>query len=339
MPLITANRLCPHATFIEGNFTKYRRASEKFIGILADFSPCLEPMGLDEAYLDVTSFESMHTSIRQMALSIKQRIKSELALCASIGVAGCKIVAKVASDLSKPDGLIEINSGGDQSFLAPLPVAKLPGIGTKTEEVLKSLGITTIGRLSNTQLSILKGRFGASGEMLHRFSNGKDDSKVKPTGEAKSISRETTFGQDIGNHQQLEAALHFISERVGNALRLRGRQARSIILKLRYSDFTTITRRHTLNRASNTDQVIFDTGRQLLRKVFSINNLPIRLIGIGVANLTEPGSQLNMLDSSTRKQGRLNQAIDQIRRKYGFSSIQTGRTMLLKDIPGITLRE
>ena len=132
MPLATAYRLCPQAIFIEGSFAKYRDASQKFMAILADFTPFLEPIGIDEAYLDVTGFESIYGSIHRMALAIKQRIKDELGLCASVGVASCKVVAKIASDLSKPDGLLEVTNGDERSFLAPLPIAKLPGIGKKT---------------------------------------------------------------------------------------------------------------------------------------------------------------------------------------------------------------
>ena len=146
MPLVTATRLCPQAIFIEGSFPKYRDASKKFMAILADFSPFLEPVGLDEAYLDVTGFESIHGSIRQMALSIKQRIKDELGICASVGISSCKVVAKIASDLSKPDGLIEIPHGEERSFLAPLPIDKLPGVGKKTQQKLGGLGIKTIGK-------------------------------------------------------------------------------------------------------------------------------------------------------------------------------------------------
>ena len=332
MPLLTASRLCPQATFIEGNFAKYRSASQKFMAILADSSPYLEPMSLDEAYLDVTGFESIHGSIRQMALAIKQRIKDELGLCASVGVASCKVVAKVASDLSKPDGLLEVANGDERSFLAPLPIAKLPGIGKKTERVLKGLGITTIGKLSITPLSTLKSHFGASGEMLHRFANGIDERKVEPPGEAKSISRETTFSKDSRDRSQIEATLRYLSERVGSELRQQGKQARCVTLKLRYPDFTTITRSHTLNQTSDTDQTIFNTGLQLLKKVLSQEKQPIRLIGIGVSHLTEPGRQLDMLDSSAQKLGQLNRAIDRIRKKYGFTAIQTGRTLLLKDI-------
>jgi DNA polymerase-4 len=145
MPLVTASLLCPQAIFIQGSFPKYRDASQKFMAILADFSPFLEPMGLDEAYLDVTGFETIHGSARQMAARIKQRVKAELGLNASIGIAGGKVVAKVASEMSKPDGLLEVAEGEERSFLAPLPIARLPGVGQKTERELKRLGITTIG--------------------------------------------------------------------------------------------------------------------------------------------------------------------------------------------------
>ncbi len=168
--------------------------------------------------------------------------------------------------------------------------------------------------------------------MLHRFANGIDERKVEPPGEAKSISRETTFGKDSRDRSQIEATLRYLSERVGSELRQQGKQARCVTLKLRYPDFTTITRSHTLNQTSDTDQTIFNTGLQLLKKVLSQEKQPIRLIGIGVSHLTEPGRQLDMLDSSAQKLGQLNRAIDRIRKKYGFTAIQTGRTLLLKDI-------
>jgi DNA polymerase-4 len=302
------------------------------MAILADFSPFLEPVGLDEAYLDATGFESIYGSIHQMALAIKQRIKGELGLCASVGVASCKVVAKVASELSKPDGLIEVAAGEEPSFLAPLPIAKLPGIGKKTERILRGLGINTIGNLSITPLNTLKSHFGASGELLYRLASGIDDRKVEPPGAAKSISRETTFGKDTKDRSLLKATLRYLSERVGADLRQRGKQARCITLKLRYADFTTITRSHTLRQTSDTDQTIFDTGEKLLKKALLAEKQPVRLIGIGVSNLTEPGRQLDMLDSSAQRLEQLNKAIDRIRKKYGFTAIQTGRTLLLKDI-------
>jgi len=332
MPLATASRLCPQAIFIEGNFHKYRDASQKFMATLADFSPYLEPLGLDEAYLDATGFESIHSTIRQMAMAIKQRIKDELSICASIGIASGKVVAKIASELSKPDGLLEVPAEKERSFLKPLPVAKLPGIGKKSERILKGLGINTIGQLAALPLSVLKSHFGAASELMHNHANGIDDREVEPPGEAKSISRETTFGKDTRDSSFLKATLRYLSERVGSDLRQKGKLARCVTLKLRYADFTTITRQHTLSQASDTDQTIFDTGSKLLRKELSKEKQAVRLIGIGVSNLVEAGRQLEMLDASTQRLERLNSAIDRIRKKYGFTAIQTGRTLLLKDI-------
>ena len=332
MPLITARRLCPQAIFIEGSFTRYREASQRFMAILADFSPYLEPVSLDEAYLDVTGFESIHGSIHQMALAIKQRIKEELGLSASVGIASGKVVAKIAAELSKPDGLLEVAAGEERSFLAPLPIAKLPGIGKKAEGILNGLGINTIGQLANMPLSALKGYFGVFAELLHRHANGIDDRQIEPPAAAKSISRETTFAQDTRDRSLLKATLGYLSERVGAELRQKGRQAGCVTLKLRYAGFSTITRRHTLIKATDADQTIFDTGLKLLTTALSLEKQLVRLIGIGVSNLTEAGRQLDMLDSSAQRLERLNEAIDRIRKKYGFTAIQTGRTLLLKDI-------
>jgi DNA polymerase-4 len=300
--------------------------------VLADFSPYLEPMGLDEAYLDVTGFESIHGSSRQMALALKKRIKDELSLCASVGIAGCKVVAKVASDLSKPDGLLEVPVGEERSFLAPLPVDRLPGIGKKSQSVLKGMGIDTIGQLAALPLSILKSHFGVAGVMISNHATGIDDRKVEPPGEAKSISRETTFGRDTRNSALLSATLRYLSEKVGGELRHQGKRARCVTLKLRYADFTTVTRQQTLGQVGNSDQIVFNTGSELLKKELAIGKQAVRLIGIGVASLIEGGRQLDMLDASDLRMEKLNVTIDRIRQKYGFTAIQTGRTLLLKDI-------
>ena len=187
-------------------------------------------------------------------------------------------------------------------------------------------------QLSVLPLSALKSHLGASGEVLHRLSNGIDDRRVSPPGAARSISRETTFGEDSDDRPFLEATLRYLGERVGSDLRQRGKQARCITLKLRYVDFTTITRSHTLPQTTDSDQVIFDTGVKLLRRALLAEKQAVRLIGIGVSNLAEPGRQLAMLDSSAQGLEQLNKTIDRIRHKYGFGAIQTGRTLLLKDI-------
>jgi DNA polymerase-4 len=332
MPLVTASRLCPQAIFIQGSFPKYREASQRFMAILADFSPYLEPMGLDEAYLDATGFESIHGSIKQMALKIKQRVKAELGINASIGIASSKVVAKVASEMSKPDGLLEVKEGQEAAFLAPLPIARLPGIGKKTEPKLKSLGIDTIGKLSAMPPKALKSHFGVSGEVLKRFASGIDEREVEPPAAAKSTSRETTFARDTKDPARLESTLRYLGERVGADLRGKNKRARCVTLKLRYSDFTTITRRRTLKQSTDSDQVIFETGQRLLKRAISGEKRPIRLIGIGVSELVEAGRQLDMMDNSAQRQEQLNKAIDRIRKKYGFTAIQTGRTLKLKEI-------
>jgi DNA polymerase-4 len=270
-----------------------------------------------------------------MAAKIKQRVKEELGLTASIGIAGGKVVAKVASEMSKPDGLLEVAEGKEGSFLAPLPIARLPGIGQKTERKLKRLGITNLGKLSITPLSVLKSHFGASGEMLQRFASGIDDREVEPPAAAKSISRETTFGQDTRDRSLLKATLRYLGERVGADLRQKGKRARCVTLKLRYADFSTITRRQTLSQSTDSDQTIFDTGVKLLNRELAGEKQPVRLVGTGVSELVEAGGQLAMLDISARRQEQLNKAIDRIRQKYGFTAIQTGQTLKLKDIfPG-----
>jgi DNA polymerase IV len=332
MPLVTAARLCPQAIFIEGNFARYREFSRKFMAILNDFSPFIEPGGLDEAYLDVTGFESLPGSIRKMATAMKQRIKTELGLTASIGIASCKIVAKVASDNSKPDGLIEVPQGSEREFLAPLSVDKLPGVGKQTVKVLKGLGIHTIDALSRMPSHTLKSRFGTVGETMHRHACGIDANEVLPPGEAKSISRETTFGQDTRDRQFLEATLWAQSEKVGSGLREKGKEARCVTLKLRYGDFSTITRSHTLRQSLSTDKGIFDTGMKLLNKAIATERQGIRLIGIGVSQLVEPSRQTTLFTPSNHKLEELNKTIDRIRDRYGFGAIQTGRVAMLKDI-------
>ena len=332
MPLVTAARLCPEAIFIEGNFTRYSEFSRKFMAILNDFSPYIEPAGLDEAYLNVTGFESIHGSIRQMAITMKQRIRSELELSASIGIASCKVVAKVASDLSKPDGLIEVATGEECDFLAPLAVDKLPGVGKQAMKILTRLGVHTIGALSQTPSHTLKSHFGTAGETMRRFANGIDDSEVLPPGEAKSISRETTFGEDTRDRMFLEATLWIQSEKIGADLRKKGKQARCVTLKVRYADFSTITRSRTLRESISSDQAIFEIGVKLLEQALKMEKQAVRLIGIGVLHLVEPSQQATLFTPSALKLEELNKTIDRIRNRYGFGAIQTGRAIQLKDI-------
>ncbi len=326
MPLVKAHRLCPQAIFLTGNFCRYREASERFLLILAEFTPDVEPLGLDEAYLDLSGFEPLYSSVREIASQIKGRIKEELAVTASIGIASAKVVAKMASSLSKPDGLIEVPQGSDRDFLAPLPLAKLPGVGPQTERVLTALGISTIGQLAELPPSLLKYQLGAMGEVLHRHANGIDDRMVQAPGPAKSIGRETTFAQDTLDQRFLRACLRRLSEEVGAELREQGKSARCITLKLRYADFRTVTRSQTLKEASDLDQVIFEIGLGLLDKALSQRRKLVRLIGIRVSNLSQ-GRQLSMWDAMAERMKCLNQALDRIRSKHGFTAIESGLTL------------
>jgi DNA polymerase-4 len=296
------------------------------MAILADFSPDIEPLGLDEAYLDVTGCEEPYGSARQLALTIKERINKELNITASVGIATCKVVAKIASDLCKPDGLLEVAPGEEQAFLNPLPVAKLPGVGKKTEQPLKEIGVTTIGGLASLPLDMVIRRFGASGAVLHSYARGIDDRQVEAPGEAKSISQQLTFDRDTLDRNFLGANLHNLCQEVCQELRSQNKRAKCVAIKLKYADFKTITRQVTLQEATDVTQVIFAAAQRLLSKVLAEREKPIRLIGIRVSSLVGMEKQLPMFDSRTGKAAHLDKAIDKIRSKYGPTAIKTGNS-------------
>jgi DNA polymerase-4 len=324
MPSSKARRLCPQAIFIRAHFSLYKDASSKFMKILGGFSPYIEPLGLDEAYLDVTGCEEPYGSHRQLTLAIKERIHKELKITASVGIATCKVVAKIASDLCKPDGLLEIAPGGEQAFLNPLPAAKLPGVGNKTEQSLKETGITTIGDLASLPLDMVRRRFGATGAVIHSYARGIDDREVEAPGEAKSISQQLTFARDTLDRNFLEANLHNLCQEVCQELRSQDKRAKCVAIRLRYADFKTITRQVILKEASDVTRVVFATAQQLLSKALAKQEKPIRLIGIRISSLVGEEKQLPMFDSGTEKPEHLDKAIDRIRRKYGSTAIKTG---------------
>ncbi len=324
MPLSRARRLCPQAILIRANFSRYKDASAKFMKILGDFSPYIEPLGLDEAYLDVTGCEEPYGSPHQLALAIKERIYKELKITASVGIGTCKVVAKIASDLCKPDGLLEIAPGEEQAFLNPLPVDKLPGVGKKTEQALKEMGITTIGELASLPFDTVKKRLGTPGTAIHSYARGIDDRRVEAAGEAKSISQQLTFARDTLDRDFLEANLHNLCQEVCQALRSQNKRAKCVTIRLRYADFKTITRQVILREPSDVTQVIFATAQQLLSKALAQQEKSIRLIGIRISSLVGEEKQLPMFDSGTEKPERLDKAIDRIRKKYGSTAIKTG---------------
>ena len=325
MPLSQARRLCPQAIFIQANLSRYREASAKFMGILADFSPCMEPLGLDEAYLDITGYEQPYGSAQKLALAIKERVHKELKLTASVGIATCKVVAKIASDLCKPDGLLEVAPGGEQGFLNPLPVAKLPGVGKKTEQALEGMGISTIGELASVPLDKMRKQFGAIGIVIHSYAMGMDERSVEAPGEPKSISKQITFAKDTLDHYSLEANLRWVCQEIGEELRCQNKRARCIAIRLRYADFETITRQLTLEEPLASNQLISITALQLLNKALAQKTKPARLIGVRVSNLVGEQRQLHMFNSRAGKLEQLNRAVELIRRKYGPTAIKTGK--------------
>ena len=329
MSIAKAHRLCPHAIFVQGKFSHYRDASKKFMDILKGYTPDIEPMGLDEAYLDLTGFEPLYGPVKGTASRIKQRIKNEIGITASVGISTSKIVSKVAANLCKPDGLLEVMPGDEQRFLSPLPISKLPFVGPKSEPRLKTMGVKTIGDLAKWPSQLLKQMFGIYGEVLNLHANGIDGSLVTTLGRAKSISRETTFTQDTIDVRFIKANLRYLSERAGAALRHEGKSARCISLKLRYADFETINRSLTIKQPANTNEAIFEVGKTLLDKALAQRRQMVRLIGIGVSNLVSSQKQLDMFDAALLKLEHLNTAIDRIRNKYGFTAIQTVRTLSL----------
>lgn len=326
MPLRTAQRLAPHATFLRGDFREYRRVSRAFHAILEEFTPLVESGGLDEAYLDVTGCEAIGGAPRQAAETLRARIRTELGLPASVGIAGSKLVAKVASDRAKPDGICEVKEGEEALFLAPLPLRALPMLGPSLEAKLQRLGILTLGQLAAVPEAILESAFGSHGRLIARRSRGIDPTPVGGSSGAKSISREGTFAADVAASEHLEAALRGFSESVGAQLRRQQKRARTVTLKLRYHDFTTLSRNLTLAVPVCSDNAIFAAASGLLEELRRRDGKPVRLIGVCVSNLVGPEKQLALGEQPQDDDERLSRVFDGVRRKYGSHSLQTGRT-------------
>lgn len=331
MPLKTAYRLCPQAIYLPGRYAHYLETSRRFLGILQEYTPFIEPLGMDEAFLDMTGFDALYGPPSHVAREIKARIRGELGITASAGIASSKVAAKVASDYGKPDGLLEVAPGEDAPFLAPLAVDKLPGVGQKVAAALSRLGIETVGQLAALPPFTLRRVFGVWGDLLHLWANGKDHAPVTAPAPPKSISRETTFAEDQRDIGFLLATLRYLGERVTAELRREGKRARRVVAKVRYADFHTISRHRTLPAPSDQDDVVFRTGTALLRQAMGERQLPIRLIGIGVADLVDRGTQLPLMEDEAVHQERLCHALDSLRDKYGFTALQTGRTFQLGD--------
>lgn len=330
MPTSKALQLCPHASLIPPRLGYYAEVSEQIREILFRYSPLVEPLSLDEAFVDVTGSESLFGPAAEIARKIKDDIRREVRLVASVGVAPNMFLAKIASDLQKPDALVVVDPAGVQAFLDPLPVGRLWGVGRVTAQALDKLGIHTIRDVRQMPLETLRQHFGKTGEHLWQLAQGIDERQVIADREAKSISHETTFAVDIADREVLRAWLVELAEQVGWRMRRQDRRGRTVQLKLRFADFHTITRAKTLAAPTNITDEIWRTAVDLLDVAMSGSPQRIRLLGIGVSGFEEPRQVQKTLfaDEEREKQEHLDQAADLIRARFGASLLQRASGLL-----------
>lgn len=326
MAAARAVRLCPQAIFIRPRMQRYAEVSGQIRTIFEAFTPLVEPLSLDEAFLDVTGSEPLFGSSAEIGQQVKRRIRQELRLVASVGAAPNKFLAKIASDLRKPDGYVVVEPGQEQTFLDPLPVGRIWGVGKVTGQAFERLGIRTIGQLRQMSLATLNDLFGSSGEHYWQLAHGVDERKVVPDREAKSISHETTFAEDIADSEVLHAWLVELADQVARRLRRHGLKGRTVEIKVRFSDFQTITRSMTLPEPSHITQELLLAGADLLRTKLPPGHLPVRLLGFGVKGFDGSGrSQRQLFDEPVRdRQRQVDRVADQITGRFGNTAIRRG---------------
>jgi DNA polymerase IV len=324
MPLRTAGALCPEGIFLPVDGRKYSTVSREVMALLRRFTPALEPISIDEAFLDVAGTGALFGPPEDVAVAIKAAIRAELGLTASVGVATTKLVAKVASELRKPDGLVVVAAGTEAAFLAPLPISRLWGVGERTRTVLREYGVATIGDLAALPEDLLRRRFGTQGGVLASRARGIDPSPVADGDAAKSVSHEHTFEVDTNDREVIERTLLGLADGVARRLRAGGVRAGTIAVKVRDSSFVTLTRQRTL--ASPTDQTdtIWRTAVALARP--EIRAIRVRLLGVAASHLTER-EQLTLFELDDDRRRRATEATDRIRQRYGSRAITRARLL------------
>lgn len=326
MPISVAWRCCPDAIFLPVDMRKYVKVSQAMFDILYEFTPEIEPLSIDEAFLDITGSIRLFGTPLETGTKIKERIKKELRLAATIGIAPNKMAAKIASAHAKPDGLLEITAGNLLFFLWPLPVSKMFGVGEQTQKTLVAMGIQTIGDLAKMSVVLLSEQLGARGKYLRDLANGLDPRRVMPEEEAKSVSHEHTFEEDTADGEQIGAVLSVLCEKVSGRLRTDGLKGKTVTLKLRSGDFKTITRDFTLPERTNFFDVIYATSRSLL-EISRVPAKKYRLIGVGVSNFYQPYVRDSLFeDLTSRKTEKIHRAVDIIKAKFGEKGIIRGRS-------------
>ena len=329
MPMRTAVRLCPGAKVVPPRFARYREVSDQVMAIFRQASPLVEPLSLDEAFLDITHRVEAGSEPVAVARWLRETVQRETGLTVSCGVATTKSVAKVASDFDKPDGLTVVPPGQEQAFLAPLPIRDLWGVGPRTAERLSKAGVKTIGELAQRPLPWLIERFGVRGEWFYSLARGEDERPVSTRREAKSISAEQTFAEDLSDQEALAGVVREQAERVARRLRKAKLRARTVQLKLRLADFTTFTRRRTLPAAVDTPGPITAAALEILAGETG-DGRKFRLLGTGVSNLveSEAAAQLSLFDPlpapPAQHPADLNAAVGALQERYGDGSVDWG---------------
>lgn len=332
MPLRTAYSLCPQAIFVDGHPERYREYSHKVHDVLTGFSPLVEMASIDEAYLDITGTERLYGPPLRAGHILHERVKKATNLNCSIGIAASRLVAKISSDQAKPNGILWVVPGQEAAYLAPLDVRKVPGVGKVTEKNLHAYGIRKVGDLARLDEDFLEQRFGKWGLALAGKSRGLDaggwfDSEIGADEGPKSISHEHTYGEDTADREKLESTLARLSEMVGRRLREHKLEARTIQLKLRYSDFSTITRAHSVPRATQLDTEIFEEVRDLFRRNWK-PGAKVRLLGVHVSGWAEGGEQMDLLGEERHQKWKQTlAAADRMRDRFGESAVSLGGSL------------
>lgn len=326
MPASTAARLCPRAVFLPVRMAHYAAVSRQIHAILERYTPLVEPLSLDEAFLDVTASRSLFGPAEAIARQIKREIREELRLVASVGVAPNKFLAKLASDLDKPDGFVSVRPEGVQAFLDPLPVGRLWGVGKVAGGALARQGLHTIADLRARGRESLVASLGRAGGQLWELAHGRDDRPVVPDHAAKSISHETTFPVDVGDREMLRARLSDLTGQVARRLRRQDLAATTVQLKLRYPDFRTLSRARTLARATDVTAVLWRTAAALLEEALAERPGPLRLLGMGVTGLQggAPGQADLFAADACERERRVDATVDEIRERFGSAALRRG---------------
>jgi DNA polymerase-4 len=326
-PVATAMRLCPHGFFLPVRMSRYKEVSEIVFETFHRFTPLVEPLSIDEAFLDVTGSGRLFGSADRVAREIKRLVREEIGLTVSAGIASTKFVAKIASDLGKPDGLVRVAHEDTKEFLGPLPITRLWGVGEVTYKALKQLGVTTIGDLGRVSSERLRREFGKHGEHLHLLSQGIDNREVEPNRPAKSMGREETFPVDLTNTESMHRELLSLATKVARRVRRHGLSGKTLTLKVKYSDFTLITRSQTLPETTQDAGQIYTICRKLLEET-EAGTRPVRLLGIYLSRLTAPDrrGQMSLLEDEEGRlrRAQLHDALDRIADKFGEDTVVPG---------------